>query len=241
MPRTVDRPLRSHILTDCAYPSCQRLHGLQNCARSWHSLCNNDAQTAVFPCPLRNPSTFGRHTAAVSARAGRLPREEPRTTNCMSCPDRSQEEGRRPCSLDRNAHYWLWFLVFSLVLVAVGVVSSTGLTSESAWLLATGSGRFSAQASSRGASRGPMTCSSGCSSPSSGSSAVLHNLNVTLLTSSSSLAGGSGSSGDAATLLGLSLSLPYAMIHTVLGLSSLNLGLRANSSVPVAATPVAAS
>lgn len=140
----------------------------------------------------------------------------------------------------RNAHYWLWFLVFGLVSVLVGVASATGLTAESVWLLATGflgllfgAGRVSGRLSR------PYDLLIGLLFTVIGIIGVLHNLNITLLTPSSTLPGGNGA--DNASLLGLSLSLPYAMIHTVLGLSSLNIGMRSSSDVPVAAAPVTAA
>jgi hypothetical protein len=67
---------------------------------------------------------------------------------------------------------------------------------------------------------------------------VLHNLGITLLTSSSTLPSGTGAN---ETLFGLSLALPYALIHSVLGLTSLNLGMRDSSDAPVIAAPVNAS
>jgi hypothetical protein len=139
----------------------------------------------------------------------------------------------------RNAHYWLWFLLFGVVSLIAEIVGGKGLTSESVWLMASGflgllfgagrlSGRFS---------RG-YDLLAGLVFTVMGIVGVLHNLGITLLTASSSLPGGTGAND---TLFGLSLALPYALIHSVLGLTSLNLGMRSSSDAPVVAAPVNAS
>jgi hypothetical protein len=69
---------------------------------------------------------------------------------------------------------------------------------------------------------------------------VLHNLNINLVSNGASLPRGAV---DAGSILGLSLTLPYALIHAVLGLTSLNHGLKAKAAsqtVTVGATSAAA-
>ncbi len=137
----------------------------------------------------------------------------------------------------RSAHYWLWFLLFGVVSVVVGLVNGQNIPAESLWLLGAGllgvafgpgsfAGRFSRA----------YDLVVGLLFSIVGLIGVLHNLGITLLTANAVLPGGTG---DNTTLSGLSLSLPYALIHSVLGLTSLNLGMRASSDAPVVAAPVA--
>jgi len=134
----------------------------------------------------------------------------------------------------RSAHYWLWFLLFGVVSVVASFVSKAGLTSESLWLLGTGllgvilgtgvfSGRFS---------RG-YDLLVGIFFTLIGFIGVLHNLGITLLTTNATLPSGTAESD---TLFGLSLGLAYSLIHSVLGLTSLNLGMRSNVASPVVTT-----
>ncbi len=136
----------------------------------------------------------------------------------------------------RNAHYWLWFVLFGVVSMLAEIVGNKGLSWESVWLTATGfmglvfgAGRFSGRFS-----RG-YDLLAGLGFTVIGLIGVLHNLGITLLTSSAAV------TGDSQTLFGLSLALPYALIHSVLGFTSLNLGMRDSSDVPVVAAPVTAS
>ena len=128
----------------------------------------------------------------------------------------------------RNAHYWLWFLVFGIVSVAVGAVTGAGLTAESVWLLVAGFLGLLFGRMATGLAR-PYDVIAGLLFTIVGVLGVLHNFNVAL-----------PSSVDTTTLLGLSMSLPYALIHTVLGLGSLNLSAHAGSSVPTPAHAKAA-
>lgn len=128
----------------------------------------------------------------------------------------------------RNAHYWLWFLIFGIVSVAIGAVGGSGLTSESVWLLVAGFlgllfGRMATNLAR------PYDVIAGIIFTVVGVLGVLHNFNVAL-----------PSSVDTTTLIGLSMSLPYALIHTVLGLGSLNLAAHASSGVPAHAHAKAA-
>jgi hypothetical protein len=68
---------------------------------------------------------------------------------------------------------------------------------------------------------------------------ILHNFGLNLVATSTGIA---PNAIDQTAILGLSLSLPYALIHTVLGLTSLSHGLRtkvARSQVTVAAPALA--
>jgi len=137
----------------------------------------------------------------------------------------------------RSAHYWLWFLLFGVVSVVVGLVNGQTIPAESLWLLGTGllgvafgpgsvAGRFSRA----------YDLVVGLLFSVAGLIGVLHTLGITFVTANAALPGGAA---DNTMLVGLSLSLPYALIHSVLGLTSLNLGMRASSDAPVMVAPVA--
>lgn len=140
----------------------------------------------------------------------------------------------------RSTHYWLWFLLFGVVstLVAYSQSHSFGnLGTEAVWLLVTGLlGVLTGYV--RSFSR-PYDLIVGILFTGVGLLGVLHNFGINLTaqspTASKTLADGA--------ILGLSLSLPYALIHTVLGLTSLNQSLRAKaatSSVVVNSSQAAA-
>jgi hypothetical protein len=114
-------------------------------------------------------------------------------------------------------------------------VNNQGITSESIWLLATGllgvvfgagtfAGRFSRV----------YDLIVGLLFSVVGLIGILHNVGITLIASNAVLPSGTG---DNTTLFGLSLGLAYSLIHTVLGLTSLDLGMRANTDAPVVAAP----
>ena len=136
----------------------------------------------------------------------------------------------------RNGHYWLWFVLFGVVSMLAEIVGNKGLSSESIWLAGTGflgllfgAGRFSGRFS------GGYDLLAGLGFTVIGLIGVLVNLGITLLTPSTAV------TGDSQTLFGLSLALPYALIHAVLGFTSLNLGMRESSDAPVLAAPVNAT
>jgi len=130
----------------------------------------------------------------------------------------------------RNTHYWLWFLLFGVVSALVNWSQGSGITTETLWLLITGFlglilGLF-VPALAR-----PFDLVIGGLFTVVGLLGILHAFGVNLVPSGNV----PPNAIDTTAILGLSLSLPYALIHTLLGLTSLNHGLRAQ----VATSPVA--
>lgn len=129
----------------------------------------------------------------------------------------------------RSTHYWLWFILFGVVSSLVVWRIHGSLDSESVWLLVTGllgvilgvgglGMRFSR----------PYDLIIGLLFTAVGLLGLLHNLGYVLVPTSSDTASTVGQS----AIIGLSLALPYALIHTLLGLTSLNHGLRARAHSP---------
>jgi len=122
----------------------------------------------------------------------------------------------------RNTHYWLWFLLFGVVSALVNWSQGSGITTETLWLLITGLlglllGLF-VPALAR-----PFDLVIGGLFTVVGLLGILHAFGVNLVPSGNV----PPNAIDTTAILGLSLSLPYALIHTLLGLTSLNHGLRA--------------
>ena len=119
----------------------------------------------------------------------------------------------------RNTHYWLWFLLFGVVSALVSVSQGKGITTETMWLLITGF--------------------IGLLFTAVGLLGILHAFGLNLVATSGGVA---PNAIDETAILGLSLSLPYALIHTLLGLTSLSHGLRARvaTSRVAVATPAMA-
>lgn len=137
----------------------------------------------------------------------------------------------------RNTHYWLWFLLFGVVSALVTVSKGEGITTETMWLLITGFLGLLLGAFMPSLAR-PFDLVIGLLFTVVGLLGVLHAFGLNLVATS----GIAPNAIDETTILGLSLSLPYALIHTVLGLTSLSHGLRAKvaTSRVAVATPVAA-
>jgi hypothetical protein len=138
----------------------------------------------------------------------------------------------------RNTHYWLWFLLFGVISALVTISKGEGITTETMWLLVAGFlGLLTAwfiQPLAR-----PYDLVIGLLFTTVGLLGILHNFGMNLVATSGGVA---PNAIDETAILGLSLSLPYALIHSVLGLTSLSHGLRAKvatSHVSVA-TPTAA-
>jgi uncharacterized membrane protein HdeD (DUF308 family) len=137
----------------------------------------------------------------------------------------------------RSTHYWLWFLLFGVIAAIVAAYNNQSVTSETGIFLLTGFlglltgfGAFSRFARAYDLLIGLFFTVVGVLG-------IMNGLGFHLVAS-----GGTAASttltGD--SILGLYLGLPYALIHTVLGLTSLNHGLKAPTSAPVAvatATP----
>jgi hypothetical protein len=137
---------------------------------------------------------------------------------------------------ERNTHYWLWFLLFGVVSALVSASQGQGITTETLWLLITGFiglilGMF-VHALAR-----PFDLVIGLLFTIVGLLGILHAFGLNLVTTS----GVAPNAIDQTAILGLSLSLPYALIHTLLGLTSLSHGLRARvaTSRVAVSTPAA--
>jgi len=137
----------------------------------------------------------------------------------------------------RNTHYWLWFLLFGVVSALVTISKGEGVTTETMWLLIAGFLGLLLGAFIPSLAR-PYDLVIGLLFTTVGLLGILHNFGMNLVGQPNGLA---PNAIDESAILGLSLSLPYALIHTVLGLTSLSHGLRARvatSRVSVA-TPAA--
>ena len=138
----------------------------------------------------------------------------------------------------RNTHYWLWFLLFGVVSALVTISKGEGITAETMWLLIAGFLGLLLGAFLPALAR-PFDLVIGLLFTGIGALGILHNFGLNLVATSSGIA---PNAIDQTAILGLSLSLPYALIHTVLGLTSLSHGVRmkvARSQVTVAAPALA--
>ena len=130
----------------------------------------------------------------------------------------------------RSAHYWLWFLLFGVVSALVAWSTSQQLNAEAVWLTVTGLlGVLLGSRRLRGPLGRPYDLVIGLLFTGVGLLGILHNFGIQLVSQNPSLPANAVGS---ATILGLSLSLPYALIHTVLGLTSLNHGLKSQVLAP---------
>jgi hypothetical protein len=137
----------------------------------------------------------------------------------------------------RNTHYWLWFLLFGVVSALVSISQGTVITTETVWLLVAGFLGLLTGSLMHSLMR-PYDLAIGLLFTTVGLLGILHNFGMNLVGEPSI----APNAIDATSILGLSLSLSYSLIHTVLGLTSLSHGLRAKvatSHVSVA-TPTAA-
>ena len=136
----------------------------------------------------------------------------------------------------RNTHYWLWFLLFGVVSALVTVSKGEGVSTETMWLLIAGLLGLVLGMLLPSLSR-PYDLVIGLLFAGVGLLGILHNFGMNLVATS----GIAPDAIDKTAILGLSLSLPYALIHTVLGLTSLSHGLRARvaTSRVAVATPTA--
>jgi len=137
----------------------------------------------------------------------------------------------------RNTHYWLWFLLFGVVSALVTISKGEGVTTETMWLLIAGFLGLLLGAFIPTLAR-PYDLVIGLLFTAVGLFGILHNFGMNLVGQPNGIA---PSAIDETAILGLSLSLPYALIHTVLGLTSLSHGLRAKvaTSHVAVATPAA--
>ncbi len=126
----------------------------------------------------------------------------------------------------RNTHYWLWFLLFGVVSALVNWSQGNGITTETLWLLITGFLGLILGLLVPALAR-PFDLVIGGLFTLVGLLGILHAFGVNLIPSGNV----PPNAIDTTAILGLSLSLPYALIHTLLGLTSLSNGLRAQVAV----------
>jgi hypothetical protein len=134
----------------------------------------------------------------------------------------------------RSSQYWVWFLLLGVVSILADYSSSQSISAEALWLLLAGLGGIIV-GSFKSFTR-PYDLFIGFLFTTMGVIGILHSFGIVLVS------GNSSTSQALATgaVMGLSLILPYALIHMLIGLSSLTHGVklgRTSSSV-VVNTPV---
>jgi len=137
----------------------------------------------------------------------------------------------------RNTHYWLWFLLFGVVSALATISKGEGITTKTMWLLIAGFLGLLLGMLIPALAR-PYDLVIGLLFTIVGLLGILHAFGLNLVATSGGVA---PNAIDETAILGLSLSLPYALIHTLLGLTSLSHGLRARVATGriAVATPTA--
>lgn len=125
----------------------------------------------------------------------------------------------------RSTLYWLWFLLFGVLSSLAEWSQQHSLSTEVLWLLVTGlvgiiAGGFGGRLAR------PYDLIMGMLFTAVGMLGILHNLGYNLVAEKPTAPGVL----DTSAILGLSLSLSYALIHLLLGLTALNIGLRAQTT-----------
>jgi len=139
----------------------------------------------------------------------------------------------------RSVHYWLWFILFGVVSRLVLLRTVGQLDSETVWLLGTGLlGLLFGLGGLGSRLARPYDLIIGLLFMGVGLLGLLHNLGYNLVPADASAA----NAVDQTAIIGLSLALPYALIHTLLGVTSLSHGLRTRSHSPsVVVEPVSSA
>lgn len=139
----------------------------------------------------------------------------------------------------RSVHYWLWFILFGVVSSLVLLRTVGYLDSEAIWLLVTGLlGLLFGLGGLGPRLARPYDLIIGLLFTGVGLLGLLHNLGYYLVPADASAA----NAVDQTAIIGLSLALPYALIHTMLGLTSLSHGLRTRTHSPsVVVEPVSSA
>ena len=139
----------------------------------------------------------------------------------------------------RSVHYWLWFILFGVVSSLVLLRTVGQLDSETVWLLGTGLlGLLFGLGGLGSRLARPYDLIIGLLFMGVGLLGLLHNLGYNLVPADGSAA----NAVDQTAIIGLSLALPYALIHTLLGVTSLSHGLRTRSHSPsVVVEPVSSA
>ncbi len=130
----------------------------------------------------------------------------------------------------RSVHYWLWFGLFGGISCFV-IFRARGVPDpESIWLLITGAAGVvvgSTGLASRFAR--PFDTVIGLLFMSMGIIGLLHGIGYIVVPDNASSVDTANTINQTA-ILGLSLALPYALIHTLLGVTSLSHGLKAGKA-----------
>ncbi len=139
----------------------------------------------------------------------------------------------------RSVHYWLWFILFGVVSSLVLLRTVGQLDSETVWLLGTGLlGLLFGLGGLGSRLARPYDLIIGLLFMGVGLLGLLHNLGYNLVPADASAA----NAVDQTAIIGLSLALPYALNHTLLGVTSLSHGLRTRSHSPsVVVEPVSSA
>jgi hypothetical protein len=134
-------------------------------------------------------------------------------------------EGKRMLAA-RSSHYWLWFILFGVVSSLVVWRAQRALDTETLWLLVTGFLGVLASIGTLVRFARPYDVIVGLLFTSVGLLGLLHNMGYNVVpTDSNSIE--TANTVTQTAISGLSLVLPYALIHTLLGVSSLHHGLKA--------------
>lgn len=125
----------------------------------------------------------------------------------------------------RDTHYWLWFIFFGVVAGAINFVNHATIDSESTWLLVTG--LLGLIVSARWLNEGKFArlydLIIGIIFTVVGLLGILLAFKISLIPH---LTGTLGTYVNPADILGLSLGVLPSLVHAVLGLTSLNHGIR---------------
>jgi len=132
----------------------------------------------------------------------------------------------------RNTHYWIWFLLVGVVSALVTWSKGQGITTETLWLLIAGVLGLVLGVFLPAFAR-PFDLVIGLFFTAVGMLGIMHSFGLNLV----AVNGIAPNAIDENAILGLSVTLPYALFHTAQGLGSLSQGLRARVVTTQVAVP----